>query len=335
MAKEKVILNTHSRPVSMVMSDEDLERLHDLVDVVWGKDELMPEEEVARVRGDVFAIITGRTNYGPLEEMPNLKAIMETNGRHPSPDIVDYKACFERGIRVLSCAPAYGPMVAEMALGMVIASARGIVSAHQDFQVGEEIYLYPSNSTCFTLYDQTVGFIGFGGLAQNLKALLAPFRCSIQVYDPWLPESRIRQGGGIPVDLETLLKTSKVIFVLAIPSKENREMLDRELLSLIREDAVFALISRSHMVNFEALTDLLYEGRFRAVIDVFPNEPMPKDHRIRQAPNAILSAHRAGTVWKDMHLIGRMVVNDLEAMLAGLPPSEMQVAQPEIVYRLP
>jgi hypothetical protein len=35
-----------------------------------------------------------------------------------------------------------------------------------------------------------------------------------------------------------------------------------------------------------------------------------------------------------MHTIGRLVVNDLEAILAGLPPQEMQVAQPEIIYRL-
>jgi len=335
VSKEKVILNTHSRPVNMVMSSEDLERLHDLVDVVWGKDEAMPEEEIAKVRGDVYGIITGRTNYGSLEDMPNLKVIMETNGRHHSSKALDYKACFERGIRVLSCAPAYGPMVAEMALGLVIASAREFVDAHQAFQEGEEVYLYPSNQTAFTLYDQPVGFIGFGGLARNLKSLLAPFRCPIQVYDPWLPDTQIRKGGGIPADLETVLKTSKVIFMLAIPSNENKAMLDRELLSLIQKDSIFALISRSHAVDFDALTDLLHKERFRAVIDVFPQEPLPKDHRIRTAPNTILSPHRAGSVKEDLHLIGKMVVDDLEAMLAGLPPSEMQVAQPEIVYRLP
>ena len=335
MGKEKVILNTHSRPVDMVMSSEDLVRLHDLVEVVWGRDEAMPEEEIAKVRGEVFAIVGGRSEYGPLDEMPNLRVIMETGGRHPSSKVLDYQTCFERGIRVLSCAPAYGPMVAEMALGFAIASARETMDAHQAFQKGEEVYLYPSNQTAFTLFDQTVGFIGFGGLAQNLKALLAPFRCTIQVYDPWVPETRIRNQGGVPVSLETLLVTSKIIFVLAIPSNENRAMLDRTLLSRIQKDAVFALMSRAHVVDFDALTDLLHEGRFRAAIDVFPEEPLPKDHPIRSAPNTILSAHRAGSVKKDMHLIGKMVVNDLESILVGLPPTEMQVAQPEIVYRLP
>ena len=335
MAKQKVILTPHPRPLDMIMSNEDLVRLNDLVDVIWGRDEAIPESEYARACRDAYAIITTSWQRRSLDDMPNLRAIMETGGRHPSPDNLDYETCFARGIRVLSCAPAYGPMVAEMALGMAIAAARGIVSAHTDFAAGEELYLYPSNSTAFTLYDQPVGFIGFGGLAQSLKPLLAPFRCPIQVYDPWLPASFISERGCTPVRLQALLSQARVIYVLAIPSNENKAMLDRELLSLIRSDAVLVLISRSHLVDFDALTELLHQGRFRAAIDVFPQEPLAADHPIRTAPNTILSAHRAGTVWQDMHIIGRMVVDDLETMLAGLPPTKMQVAQPELVYRLP
>ena len=335
MAKQKVILNPYPRPLDMIMSSQDADRLHDLVDVIWGKDEAIPESDFARACGEAFAIITTSWQRRSLDAMPNLRAIMETGGRHPSPDLLDYATCFARGIRVLSCAPAYGPMVAEMALGMAIAAARGIVSAHRDFVAGEEVYLYPSNSSAFTLYDQPVGFIGFGGLAQSLKPLLAPFRCPIQVYDPWLPASFINERGCTPVNLQELISEARVIFVLAIPSNENKAMLDRELLSLIRSDAVLVLISRSHLVDFDALTDLLHQGRFRAAIDVFPQEPLAADHPIRTAPNTILSAHRAGTVWQDMHSIGRMVVDDLETMLAGLPPTKMQTAQPELVYRLP
>ena len=335
MPKQKVILNPYPRPLDMIMSNQDAERLHDLVDVIWGKDEDIPDSEFARACRDAYAFITSSWRSRPLDDMPNLRAIMETGGRHPSPAHLDYETCFARGIRVLSCAPAYGPMVAEMALGMAIAAARGIVSAHNDFVAGEELYLYPSNSTAFTLYDQPVGFIGFGGLAQSLRPLLAPFRCPIQVYDPWLPPSFISERGCTPVSLQDLLSQARIIFVLAIPSNENKAMLDRELLSLIRSDAVLLLISRSHFVDFDALTDLLHQGRFRAAIDVFPQEPLAADHPIRTAPNTILSAHRAGSVWQDMHTIGRMVVDDLETMLAGLPPTKMQTAQPELIYRLP
>jgi phosphoglycerate dehydrogenase-like enzyme len=225
-------------------------------------------------------------------------------------------------------------MVAEMALGLTLAAARQIVVGHEAFQAGEELYNRSGNAGSFTLYDKPVGFIGYGGLARSLQPLLAPFRCRIQVYDPWLPESYLHRQGLTPVDLETLLATSRVIYVLAIPSTENRALLDRAKLELIKPDAVLALISRAHLVDFEALTELVRAGRFKAVIDVFPQEPLPKDHPIRQTPGVVLSAHRSGSVHEDSRAIGRMVVDDLEALLAGLPPLAMQVARPEIIRRL-
>jgi phosphoglycerate dehydrogenase-like enzyme len=332
--RQKVLLDPHGRRMDELFEPEDLARLRAMADVVWAQDEPMPPDEFERIKADLFAIVTGRWRHGEVSELPNLRAILEVGGRHPSPKSLDYQSCFARGIRVLSCAPAFGPMVAEMALGMALAAARGIVSAHVDFTRGEEKWLHAGNAEAFTLYGQPVGFIGFGGLARSLKPLLAPFGCPIQVYDPWLPATYLRNQGVSPSALETLLATSKVIFVLAIPSAENRALLDREQLERIQPGAVFVLISRSHVVDFDALTDLLYAGRFKAAIDVFPQEPLPLDHPIRRAPGVILSAHRAGSVPRDLRNIGRLVVDDLEALLLGLPPTAMQVAQPEIVYRL-
>ncbi|MCX6045178.1 MAG: hydroxyacid dehydrogenase [Chloroflexi bacterium] len=312
----------------------DLERLYRLTDVVWGRDEPMPDELFAQAKDDAFAIVTGRWRHGSVHEMPNLRAILEVGGRHPSPQVLDYQSCFARNIRVLSCAPAFGPMVAEMALGMALAASREIVDGHNAFATGEERWLHAGNVGTFTIYNQPVGLIGFGGLARALKPLLAPFQCKLQVYDPWLPATYLASQGMTPVELKPLLETCKVIFVLAIPSIANKALLDYEHLALIQPGAVFVLISRSHLVDFAALTELVSAGRFKAAIDVFPEEPLPKDHPIRHAPGVILSAHRAGSVPRDLRHIGRMVVNDLEAMLAGLPPLEMQTAQPELVYRL-
>jgi phosphoglycerate dehydrogenase-like enzyme len=332
--RKKVVLDAYFRRIDEIFDPQDLERLRDMADVIWGRDEPMPPEEMAKVKGEAFAIVTANWRYGGVDDAPKLRAILEVGGRHPSPKVLDYKACFARGIRVLSCAPAFGPMVAEAALAMALAGSRDIVAGHEAFHTGEERYLHAGNVDTFTLFDETVGFIGFGGLAKNLKPLLDPFRCHILAYDPWLPASYLRAQGVTPVDLDRLLSTARVIFVLAIPSLENKAMLDRAHLSMIQPGAVLVLISRSHVVDFDALTELASEGRFKAAIDVFPQEPLPRDHPIRNAPNVVLAAHRAGSVRKDLRLIGHMVVDDIEAMLAGLPPWAMQVAQPEIVFRL-
>ena len=104
-------------------------------------------------------------------------------------------------------------------------------------------------------------------------------------------------------------------------------------LQLIPQNAVLILASRAHVVDFDALTELVLAGRFKLATDVFPVEPLPADHPIRNAEGALLSAHRAGSVAQGMVELGEMVVDDLEAVVQGLPPRRLQMAEPELSLR--
>ncbi|MFC1717792.1 NAD(P)-dependent oxidoreductase [Candidatus Poribacteria bacterium] len=328
---DKVVLDPAFRRLENIFTPEDLARLHSLADVVWGKDEQIPESELDAVRDEVVAIITGYWRYGDVSKYPKLRAIMEVGGGFPSPKHLDYATCFARGIRVMSCAPAFGPAVAEMGLGLAIAAARQIVWNDAAFRIGEAKWSHTEFGGTFTLYGKQMGFIGFGGLARSLKPLLEPFHCPIQVYDPWLTDTYLRTQGVKSVDLDTLLATSRFIFVLAVPTASNKALLDREYLSKIKPDSVFVLLSRSHVVDFDVLTEMLAENRFKAAIDVYPEEPLPVDHPICNQTSVILSSHRAGAIGEALLNIGHIVVNDMEAILDGRIPQEMQVAQPEYI----
>src|SRR5690606_31075136 len=142
----------------------------------------------------------------------------------------------------------------------------------------------------FNLFGKRVGFIGYGNIARELQPLIAPFGVQIDVYDPWLGDGYLRTQGVNPVALGDLLANSKVIFVLAAPSSENKALISRERLSLIQPGAVFVLVSRAHVVDFDALTEFAVEGRFKVATDVFPTEPLEADHPLRSAESAILSA---------------------------------------------
>ena len=94
------------------------------------------------------------------------------------------------------------------------------------------------------------------------------------------------------------------------------------------------LVSRAGSVNFDDLLDAAASGQIRAAIDVWPDEPIPGDHRARRTPNTILQAHRAGNIPEIWPRMGQMVVDDLEMILRGLPPQRCQRAQWETVSRL-
>ena len=330
--KHKVIVDPSFRRMDEIFSPQDQERLHDLVEVVWGKDEPMPQDDFLRALPGATAVICAGWRYGHvLAQADNLRAIIDVSGGFPR--TLDYEACYERRVRVLSAAPAFARQVAEFSLGLAIASAREIAHGDRLMRRGEEKYLWHGNVGAFMLYDSAVGIIGYGSLARALHPLLLPFNVKISAYDPWLSDGYLRRQGVTPLPLEDLLATSRFIFVMAVPSQENRAMISRELLELVPRNAVFVLASRAHVVDFDALTELVLAGRFKLATDVFPIEPLPLEHPIRGAEGALLSAHRAGSVDEAMVELGEMVVDDLEAIARGLPPRRLQMAEPELSLR--
>jgi phosphoglycerate dehydrogenase-like enzyme len=326
-----ILLDPAGRRLENIFSPEALAELKTLGRVVWGKNERIPEDELAKLRPKIDIVVAGTWRHGDVSAFPRLRAILEVSGGFPQPANLDYDYCFSHGIRVLSCAPAFGPAVAEMGLAMALAAARRLVWNHEAFRRGEANWSHTEPGGTFLMYGKPVGFIGFGGLARSLKPLVAPFGCPIRVYDPWLTDSYLRRQGVEPTDLDTLLTTSRFVFVLAVPTEANRGFLTREKLELIGPDAVLVLLSRAHVVDFDALTELADAGRFRVAVDVFPQEPVPADHAIRRVPNVILSSHRAGAIDEALKNIGRLVVRDVEAICKGLIPQEMQAAQPEYI----
>jgi phosphoglycerate dehydrogenase-like enzyme len=331
--RRKVIVDPFFRSMDDVFSPAEAERLAAIVEIVWGRDEPMPLEEFTASLPDAFAVVTGGWRYGDvLDDAPNLRTILTVSGGWP-PEL-DYSRCFERGIRVLSAAPAFAAAVAEMALALALACGRDLVGEDRAMRAGEERFL-DSASTLETslLIGKPVGFVGFGNIGRRLRKLLEPFRCEIRAYDPWLTDAYLLDEGVKPSELPQLLETSRVVFVLATPTTENRALLSRELLELLRPDSVLVLVSRAHVVDFDALTELVLAGRFRAAIDVYPSEPLDGEHPIRAASRAVLSPHRAGLVREALLEIGSRVVDDLEAIVQGMPPRRLQLAEPELAKR--
>jgi phosphoglycerate dehydrogenase-like enzyme len=331
--RRKVIVDPFFRSMDDIFSPPEAERLADLVEIVWGRDEPMPVEAFRAALREAFAVVSAGWRYGDvLDDASKLRAILTVSGGWP-PEL-DYARCFERGIRVLSAAPAFAEAVAEMALALALASSRDVVAEDRLVRATHERWLSSAGTLgTFLLAGKRVGFVGFGNIGRRLRALIEPFGCELCAYDPWLTDAYLREESVEPTSLRQLVETSRVIFVLATPTTENRALLSRELLELVQPDAVLVLVSRAYVVDFEALTELVLEGRFRAAIDVFPSEPLDPAHPIRTAPGVVLSPHRAGLVQGALWEIGRRVVDDLEAMVSGLPPRRLQVAELEFAAR--
>jgi phosphoglycerate dehydrogenase-like enzyme len=328
-----ILVDPLPRTLDVICEPDVRRRLEALGRLVISENRPMPDEMVDRLLPEA-AILIGQTAMprARIDRAPNLKAIfnVETNFL---PNI-DYELCQVRGIYVLSPTSSFAQAVAESALAMAIDLARGITAADRAFRAGGEAYGLDANKGCFMFTGAPVGIIGFGDLGRTLRALLAPFRNPVVVYDPWLPEDVIRAHDCKPAGLDEVLSTARIIFVFASVTTENQGFLGARELNLIQPGSAFLLMSRAAVVDFPELLRQVESGRINAAIDVFPEEPVPADHPVRKLEGTILSAHRTGGMPEALYQIGRMTVADAELILRGLPPVMCRRADPSIAKRL-
>jgi len=322
-----IFLDPFPRTEAMVYTPETQAALAAMGRVVSHFGSRAPDDLVESVLAEV-EVIVGQTAMPRerLDRAPNLKAIVNVKANW-EPNI-DYAEAQARGIYVLSAAPAMAPAVAEASIGYAIALGRRTIDAVRDFRAGTEAYGIKGGGDSYSLYDAPVGLIGFGNLGRELVPLLKPFRARISVYDPWLSDRFLQTHGVSPAGLDAVLAGSRFLFILAGVSTENQGFLDRAKLETIQEYAAVVLVSRAEVVEFDAFLALAQAGRFRAAVDVFPEEPVPQAAPFRAYDRILFTAHRAGGLWSSYAGIRDMMLDDIEQILKGHPPLRLQRAEP-------
>lgn len=320
------------RTLDLIFSTDALKDLHERYRIV----EADPED-VAGLGDEVLSearYIIGQPplDHDTLRRMPNLRAILnvESNLINNMP----YEVLFERGIHVVTTGQVFADPVAEMGLAMALNIARGIVDADLAFRQGRELWGGDGNRSARLLSGADVGIIGFGDLGKALNRVLSGFRARTRVFDPWMPASILRDNGVEPASLENVLTESDFVFVVASVTSENEGFLGAKAFSSMRPGAAFILLSRAGVVDFDALMAAVESGHIVAASDVYPEEPLPLDHKVRTLPGFLRSAHRAGALDSAFKKMGDMVLEDMDLMDRDLPPMRCKRAERETVARM-
>ena len=333
MTEPVILVDPLPRTLDLIMTPPVRARLERLGRLVIAEDRPMDDEAIERLLPDTVAIL-GQTAMPRerLERAPKLKAIVnvETNFL---PNI-DYAACQQRGIWVITPGSAFAAPVAETTLGLCLDLARGISAADRAFREGRETYGLEANTDTVRFEGASVGIVGFGDLGRKFRELIRPFRNDVLVYDPWLPAEIIERMDCRQSDLDKLLANSQFVVVFAAVTTENAHFIGAREFALMRRGAAFLLMSRAAVVDFPAMLAAAREGHLRVATDVFPVEPVPTNDPVRTTPNMVFSAHRSGGTRDALFEIGSMAVADLELILRDLPPQLCRRADPTLAARL-
>jgi len=226
-----------------------------------------------------------------------------------------------RGMAVSVSRRGFSPAVAEMALALTLSTLRKVSDYHAAMRQGNESWVgrFPDDIPPEErqLTGRNVGIVGFGGIGRRLAELLAPFGCRLRVYDPFVAPETAARCGARRVPLLRLMRESEIVVLCAASNPGTRRLLGRTEIGALRPGALIVNVARAALVDTDALAARLRKGDICAAIDVFDNEPLPKDSPLRKLPNAYLSPHRAGGILESVERIVAWLVDDLEAHLAG------------------
>jgi len=232
-------------------------------------------------------------------------------------DNVDLQACRARGVKVVYAPGANAPAVAEMAVGLMLALARGFPQA---LRLGREgLWPRPAEFGC-ELRGKTLGILGYGRVGRELgrRARALGMRVLGFRRRP-IAEEFVRQVG-----LEECLREAHFLAVLLPLSAETRRMVGRRELSLMKPESFLLALGRGGVVDEEALCEALESGHLAgAALDVFSREPPGEDPvflRLRELPNVLLTPHLAGLTRESQRRLGYLLGCDLLRVLRGLPP---------------
>jgi D-3-phosphoglycerate dehydrogenase len=246
-------------------------------------------EEIREIIGGYDALIVRsgtRATADIIEAGSRLKVI----GRAGiGVDNIDVEAASKRGIVVMNTPGGNNVTTAEHTLTLLLAMARNIPQACASLRAGKwERNKFTGVEVC----GKTLGIVGVGNIGSVLADRAQGLKMKVVAYDPYLaPESAARVGIELTT-LDDLFARADFISVHTPLTAETRGLIGREAFAKMKKGVRIVNCARGGIVDEAALAEALRAGQIAgAALDVFAEEPPPKDHPLLGLDGVVATPH--------------------------------------------
>jgi len=238
-------------------------------------------------------------------------------------DNVDIPAATAAGVMVVNAPTSNIVSAAELAISLLLASARFISPAHAALRNGKWAR---SKYTGAELFEKTLGIVGFGRIGQLVAHRMQAFGMNVVAYDPYLQPARAAQLGVELVELDELLKRSDFITIHLPKTKETANLIGVEALKKVKKEVRIINAARGGVLDEAALYDAITEGRVAgAGLDVYVTEPCT-DSPLFQLDQVVATPHLGASTDEAQERAGIAVAVSVRKALAGeLVPDAVNV----------
>ncbi len=209
---------------------------------------------------------------------------------------------------------------ADLAVALVLATARRIREAAQDVASGRWHTWEPTGWQGVELRGKTLGIVGMGRIGESVaRTMRGGWQMKIQ-YTSRTPKNLPSHLDAQHVDLETLLSTSDVVSLHIPLSSETEKLIGGAQLALMKSDAILVNTARGEIVDQAALTETLRQRKILgAGLDVCTPEPLPVDDPLLQLDNCLVLPHIGSATVAARNAMATRAAENIIAGLDGRP----------------
>jgi D-3-phosphoglycerate dehydrogenase len=220
---------------------------------------------------------------------------------------IDLEVCQEKGIAVFNAPFSNTRSVVEMAIAEIIFLMRNLADKSAGMHIGK----WDKSATgSFEIRGKKLGIIGYGNIGAQLSVLAENMGMNVFYYDVI---EKLALGNATKLNsLDELLQTCDIVSLHVDGRKDNKCLLDKEKITMMKPGAILVNLSRGHVVEISALREAILSGHLAGcAVDVFPEEPKNNkesfESELRGLPNTILTPHIGGSTLEAQENIARFV----------------------------
>ena len=269
---------------------------------------------IKEVGGRVRALQTSAANGADASLMDALPRIEMISNFGVGVDSIDLGAARQRGLIVTNTPDVLNECVADLAMGLTVATLRRISLGDRFVRAGS--WLKGALPLAQKVGGKTMGILGYGRIGKAIAKRAEAFGMHI-VYHGRKPQAGVAHK--YYASLTEMARDCDVLMVICPGGAATQHIVNAEVLKALGPKGTLINVARGSVVDEPALVKALAEGNLGAAgLDVFEDEP-----RVPQAlwamDNVVLQPHVGSATHETRKAMGDLTVDNLRAHFAGKP----------------
>ena len=234
---------------------------------------------------DVLCLMRERTPVpgSLIKKLPNLKLVITSGMWNAS---VDSETLKEKNI-IYCGTETKIHSTAELAWALIMNSWRGLQKEIQNMKDGNW-----QTTIGRGLKGNTLGIFGLGKQGLQVANYAKAFGMRVIAWSHNLKKEHCEKVGVVYVNSNDLFKMSDILTIHTRLSDRTRGYINSNNLKLMKKKSVIVNTSRGPIIKEKDLIDALNNDIIScAALDVYDQEPLPRDHILRKTKNLILTPH--------------------------------------------